>query len=356
MKYGLLVNENNRNIGDDIQSYAAANFLPRVDVIVDREKLDMFSYKNKNEPVAIIMAAWFMWRKFNWPPSDQLFPLLIGYHHYERRLDPLANVYAIPVFREHYDGIGGEWLKSYGPVGCRDLFTCEVFSSKKIPNYFSGCITLTLPKQKYTKNRGEYICCVDLNKDVENKIRSFVGNSCEIINETHSTENIKGVSWEERALRVEKYLTLYQNAKYVVTRRLHVALPCLAMEVPVMCIQSKSMNDPNRFEPYKKWLHFCNNNDFLKNGYKNFDFINGTPNKPDYRSTRDSLIKRIKSFIDFCENNKDKDISFFNKKTYDKNEENKWRVQFLRKILNRTHKEAKEMQQKLVKIIENNKI
>lgn len=351
MKYGLLVNENNRNIGDDIQSYAAAQFLPRVDVLVDREKLDIFSYKkDSNEPVAIIMAAWFMWRKFNWPPAAQLFPLLVGYHHYERREDPLANAYAIPVFREHYDGIGGEWFKNYGPVGCRDLYTCEVFSEKNIPNYFSGCITLTLSQQPQTNNRGKYICCVDLNKDVEDKVRMLVGDTCEVINETHTTDNIKGASWKVRARRVEKYLTLYQNAKYVVTRRLHVALPCLAMGVPVMCIQSKTMNDPNRFDPYKKWLHFCNNNEFLENGYSGFDFVNGTPNKEDYLLTRNELIGRIQKFIGYCESNADKDVTFFNRKSYTKDEENEWRVQFLRKIINRTHVEAKQIQQQLVNL------
>lgn len=351
MKYGLLVNENNRNIGDDIQSYAAARFLPRVDVMADRENLDIFALKDSDEPVAIIMAAWFMWKKFNWPPAGQLIPLIVGYHHYERREDPLSNAYAIPVFREHYDGVGGEWFENYGPVGCRDMYTCKVFSQKNIPNYFSGCITLTLPRQPETPDKGTYICCVDLNKNVEEKIRALVGNTCKIITTTHTTENIRGASWEVRAKRVEKYLTLYQNAKYVVTRRLHVALPCLAMNVPVMCIQSKTMNDPNRFDPYKDWLHYCNNNEFLEKGYAGFDFINGTPNKESYLPFRKKLIEKIKLFIEFCEKNSDKPLSFFDKRTYNTMDEYKWKVQFLRKILNRTHKEAKSMQQQLVKFI-----
>ncbi|MBO4793868.1 MAG: polysaccharide pyruvyl transferase family protein [Deltaproteobacteria bacterium] len=349
MKYGLLVNENNSNIGDDIQSYAAARFMPRVDVLVDRENLDIFKLKKfPKEPVAVIMGAWFMWKKYNWPPAGQIIPLLVGYHHFERREDPLANAYAIPVYREHYDGIGGDWFRAYSPIGCRDLFTCEVFTEKNIPNYFSGCVTLTLPKQPETEDRGKYIVFVDLNKDVENKIRSMVGDKYEIRVVSHTTPNINGATWEERAKRVEGFLTLYQNAKYVVTRRLHVSLPCLAMGVPVMCIQSKTMNDPNRFDPYKSWLHFCNNNDFLKNGYTGFDFLNGTPNKRDYLRTREELAKRIQAFVAYCEENKDKKLAFFDKRSYSKAEENEWRVKFMRKILNRTHKESKEMQQALL--------
>ncbi len=178
----------------------------------------------------------------------------------------------------------------------------------------------------------------------------LVGDTCEVINETHSTDNIKGVSWKVRARRVEKYLALYQNAKYVVTRRLHVALPCLAMGVPVMCIQGKNMNDPNRFDPYKKWLHFCNNNEFLQNGYPGFDFVNGTPNKKDYLLARNELIGRIKTFIEYCESNADKDATFFNRRSYTEAQKKAWQASFLRKILNRTHVEAKAMQQQLVKL------
>ena len=84
MKYGLLVNEMNENIGDDIQAYAEAQFLPRVDVMVDRENLDKFVYGDGTEPVALIMGAWFMWKKYNWPPARQIVPLNVGYHHFDR--------------------------------------------------------------------------------------------------------------------------------------------------------------------------------------------------------------------------------------------------------------------------------
>ena len=36
MKYGLVVYKDTDNIGDDILSYAAMRFLPRIDYIIDR--------------------------------------------------------------------------------------------------------------------------------------------------------------------------------------------------------------------------------------------------------------------------------------------------------------------------------
>ena len=38
MKYGLIIFENTENLGDDIQSYAAMQFLPRVDYIIVRDR------------------------------------------------------------------------------------------------------------------------------------------------------------------------------------------------------------------------------------------------------------------------------------------------------------------------------
>ena len=177
MKYGLLVNEQNQNIGDDIQAYAEARFLPRVDVMVDREHLDTFKYGDGTEPVALIMGAWFMWRKYNWPPSNQIVPLNVGYHHFNRNKDiHQSSSYALPIYEEHYSGCGRQWFKDHGPVGCRDLYTCEIFENAGIPNYFSGCVTLTLPKQKETKDKGKYIVLVDLAPAVEEKVRKLVGD------------------------------------------------------------------------------------------------------------------------------------------------------------------------------------
>ena len=344
IKYGLLVNENNGNIGDDIQAYAEAQFLPRVDVIVDRENLDIFKYGNGKDPVALIMGAWFMWHKYNWPPSRQIVPLVLGYHHFERNRNVYkALKYALPIFTENYEGIGGQWFKDHGRVGCRDLYTCRVLDEAGIPNYFSGCVTLTLPKQKTTKDKGKYIVLVDITPEAEKKIRKMVKGKYEVRKISHFTENINGATWEERVKRVEELLTQYQNAAYVVTMRLHVALPCLAMETPVLVIEPPMMNDPNRFEPYKDWLHYVTTAEFLDKGCKDFDFINGTPNKKDYLEYRESLTKTMKEFVDYCEKNKNKPLSFFDKISYSDEELAKWRIDFMRTSLKKAHVESKKM-------------
>ena len=53
MKYGILLNKNNLNIGDDIQAYATAQFYPEVDYFIDRESMPTFK-TDDGEPVGVV--------------------------------------------------------------------------------------------------------------------------------------------------------------------------------------------------------------------------------------------------------------------------------------------------------------
>lgn len=109
MKYGLILNKNNLNIGDDIQAFATARFLPQVDYFIDREYMDDFR-PEEDEPVAVIMNAWYMWHKWNWPPAKNIIPLFVGFHYADHQL---AKQPGSPIKYEFLNGIGGDYLKAY---------------------------------------------------------------------------------------------------------------------------------------------------------------------------------------------------------------------------------------------------
>jgi hypothetical protein len=79
MDIGLLHNKRTTNIGDDIQTYALENLLPRVDRMVDRENMNTDECFD-HQPTATPMAAWFMGKKWQWPPADCLRPLCGSVH------------------------------------------------------------------------------------------------------------------------------------------------------------------------------------------------------------------------------------------------------------------------------------
>ncbi len=207
---------------------------------------------------------------------------------------------ASPIQDEWLQGIGGDFFRANGPVGCRDQTTLDFFTERGFDCYFSGCITLTLPKQKKTADAGTYVCLVDLKPELEAAARAWLKDSgLEIRVMTHHCDYRKSTaSMEERFAAVEDTLTQYQNARLVVTRRLHVSLPCLAMETPVLSIVN--MNDAgntSRWAPYYSWVNHVSDKDFIE-GNIAYDYQNPPENKKEHLATREALSNSIRSFIE----------------------------------------------------------
>lgn len=297
MKYGVIIHTRTTNFGDDIQTYAASNLLPHVDYCLDREHLDTFRSDN-NEVVSAIFAHWWMNQKWNWPPSSCINPLLISMH---------MNQYTVrqggsPIGDDWLKGIGADYLKHFGPVGCRDYYTQNYLNSLGIDTWFSACISLALPKQRKIENAEPYVCLVDLPPRIQYTVKKRLQKQGIAVREmTHLVSRSDELSYEDRMKRVEDVLAIYQNALCVVTRRLHVSLPCLAMEVPVLAIIDKE--DPkisSRWDPYQNWVHCVSEKDFLKNDME-YDFRNPPENDKTYLTYRNQLIDSVKEFIDRTE-------------------------------------------------------
>ena len=112
-------------------------------------------------------------------------------------------------------------------------------------------------------------------------------------------EEIKNKSFEDRMNDVEKILKTYQGAHLVITSRLHVALPCLALETPVIFIHKKNYEE-HRLKTYVDYLNSYVDTDFEQENIKEL-LENPKENKKDYLEIRNSLIKKCKEFIEVCE-------------------------------------------------------
>ncbi|TGV03954.1 polysaccharide pyruvyl transferase family protein [Flavivirga rizhaonensis] len=252
MKYGLMTYIENQkffNVGDNIQSLAAKQFLPSVDKYVDRESMADYN----DEPVKLIMNGWYIHNTSNWVPSDKIHPLFVSFH---------MNNTAAP-FMLTDKGIS--YLKKHEPIGCRDQFTADTLKAKGIDAYFTGCLTLTLDSYKVDDSeRGDDIYIADplysypskdklfyskksiirsilngkafklgkKNKHLKNFISQELLDKAELINQ----EPLNNISNEEKFEMAETLLKKYARAKLVITSRIHCALPCLAMGTPVIFI------------------------------------------------------------------------------------------------------------------------
>ncbi|MCR6663414.1 MAG: polysaccharide pyruvyl transferase family protein [Luteimonas sp.] len=291
MKYGVVVQKYPRNVGDDIWAYAASLFLPSIDYLIDRDRMADFATEN-NEPIATIFAAYMMHKFHRFPPARNIWLLPVGVH-FSAGYSALRS----PVTDQHLSGVSAEHLRTFGPVGARDISTRDTLLKHGIDAYFSGCITLTLPKQEVSE-KGNYVCVVDLDEGVEKRVRRMLrSENVEIRKLSHvlkKRRTDKNSDWQTRVADAKEILATYQGAKCVITSRLHASLPCLAMEVPTFNIRSEGSP---RFNPYHQWLYGTTPEKFLAGQY-DYDFVNPPDNKGDYLPYRNAIIERCKAFIE----------------------------------------------------------
>lgn len=315
MKYGLLVVEKTRNIGDDVQSYATRRFLPRVDYYIDRDHCDEF-VPEKNEYVATIVNGWYLQYTLNWPFSPFIYPMAVSMHFSNKDWfwDTTDRAY-------HLQGYGLEYLKKIQPIGCRDSHTVKLLEGLGVKTEYTGCMTLTIPKFKNVR-KGNYICAVDVSEAVVEKLKKMTKLEVKVI--THIVpEDYYRLSWEERMENVEKLLKLYQGARAVISYRLHCALPCLALGTKVVLLNEDYRND--RFGDYVKYMDSCSEEELL-NGVVDYDFENMKPHDNSWQKLKKELEDRCKRFIDDCESNPkkydEKNIDVINYKEYVVNKSN----------------------------------
>lgn len=281
MKHALLTYQEGKrtfNLGDNVQSLAARQFLKKDPILINREKL--FHYKG--DDVKLIMNGWFTHNLFNWIPSEDIDPLFVSFH---------MNSSAAPFL---LDDKSVAYLKNNEPIGCRDRYTVKLLKEKGVEAYFSGCLTLTLDNYKVDEAlRGDDVYIVDpfynyptlssVTTGFKQIVRSILnGRFFKIFNKKRDLKKIihpdllktakyktqvlpKGMlSDEEKFNLAEDYLKDYARAKLVITSRIHCALPCLAMGTPVIFVNGfNSEVDTCRFDGI---INLFNRVDIDKNG------------------------------------------------------------------------------------------
>jgi hypothetical protein len=266
MKYGLLKYDENKrffNVGDNIQSLAAKQFLPKVDILLNREKLADY----KGEKVKLIMNGWFTHNIHNWIPSEDISPIFVSFH--------INNTAAPAMLSEK----GIAYLKKHEPIGCRDQFTVDTLKAKGIEAYFTGCLTLTLDSYKVDDSqRDDKVYIVDplysyprpekIFYNAKATIKNIINGTAFQLNkknkhlkkfiDTQLLESAIFINQEppsntythgEKFEMAEDLLRKYAKAKLVITSRIHCALPCLAMGTPVIFVNGfDSFVDSCRFD------------------------------------------------------------------------------------------------------------
>ncbi len=263
------------NLGDCMQTLGVENIYFKAGIhtlsFVNRDDIKDFS----GEPVHLVMQSWFgdYAGVFPLPWSDKITPIFIGFH-----LNTVNNTRGHFVREKIY-----EKMKPYEPIGCRDRSTRDFLISLGIDAYFSGCMTLTFDKREKEPENGK-IFLVDPDKKVLKRLPQEILNQCDMSISHFYYWSEYPVS-EKGAKAFELYardvLNRYKTeAKLVITSKIHVAMPCVAMGIPVIFITT----DPDniRFDVLKGILPIY--------GYRDMKYINWHPDSANIDSLKDKII------------------------------------------------------------------
>ena len=163
-------------------------------------------------------------------------------------------------------------------------------------------MTLTTEKFENVKKE-DYICIVDVEDDVYEKIKKSTKREIKKITHSVDSKIIQKKSFEQRMNDVEKLLKTYQAVHIVVTSRLHVALPSIALGTPVILIVKKNY-EKDRLETFLKYPsahyfseEFCEfNNEIIS------DILEQKKeNNNEYKEIREKLIEKCTEFIEKSE-------------------------------------------------------
>jgi hypothetical protein len=195
---------------------------------VDRENLHAPDVERLD---GLVCNGWYMYNPDHWPPSHRK-ALFTSFHVTTRNSS--AKKLLAPHLREYY-------VRQFGSIGCRDHGTLRRFLELGVDAHYSACVTLTLQGSPGVKKNGS-ILVVDpfyhVTEDWEyqnwqlKRLLSPVDLD-RVVRMDNVDRGIRHHSIEERMQNVRRYLDQITAADFVITSRIHAALPAIALGTPV---------------------------------------------------------------------------------------------------------------------------
>lgn len=229
------------NLGDCVQNIAVENLYAKTGISKDELILvnrdDLASYHG--EQVKLVMQSYFAeaYGHFPFPWSADITPLFLGFH-----LNSTNSSRKVFLKKKIQND-----MKPFEPIGCRDRNTRDFLLAHGVKAYFSGCMTLTFDKRAVEPENGK-IFVVDLYKRALEKLPVEIVKKADFsITHVYKWDKDEEITYED-ALRFEEkareILDIYKTqASLVITSRIHVAMPCIAMGIPVIFIAKNVVNE-----------------------------------------------------------------------------------------------------------------
>ncbi len=276
MKYGILKFSSYKvNVGDYLQlegirqAYKRMG-IPETDIIeVERDLLAEYD----GEYVVLPMAG--AYNRCNGFPefklSKKILPVFIGVFTGDE---------AIAEGMAKYRNLCQDY-------GCRDLVTLQLLRQQGLNAYMSGCFSIGYERRTTEPENGHVYFC-DVPSELRTQVPTDIMENSIELPTAYREMGTKGYS-DDNAKVAKRYIeelidTLKKDAKLVVTCRLHLALPCISMGIPVVLAHTCDNGDVEecRFSGLDRIIHVYKPSEYGR--------IDWNPKAPDIENLKERVI------------------------------------------------------------------
>lgn len=199
--------------------------------------------------------------------SDKIIPVFLS-----------LNIYTTVLNEEDV-----EYLKKYGPIGCRDWQTYETMCKYNISAYLNGCLSITMKFREVNERKYQNILCVDVPSELESFIPLDYRNDIKHCSQILSMEGVQRDCVEQ--LVYKQYLSYLEDARLVITSRLHCAIPCMMAGIPVVFAGKEFVY---RFSWMEKYIRF-----YSQDEYSSIDWTGESSVNHELYGIRDDMIRFV---------------------------------------------------------------
>lgn len=279
-KYLRLNGNETQNMGDWVQTIAMETLYREFGITnyihVSRNNAHTYSGEDVILPFSCFntLIPRINYRTDTFPLSPHIIPIFWSTHLHDR---------CIP------DALKSQLLQ-FGPVGCRDEETFLNMEANHIPAFLTECITALLPQRNEFPNQQTKILAIDIPRDFDAYIPSHLRSNLEYHTNNFVISRTSGVPYMTDEESLASYYTakrllnyIEKNAKLVITGRLHIASPCMAMGIPVILVKNEF---DSRFSWIDKFLPLYSR--------KDWSVIDWSPQKVQYEKEKAWLKDLLK--------------------------------------------------------------
>ena len=220
------------NLGDPIQSLAVIMLYREMgisdDDIIPVDRYDLDKYAGSEDVVLLVNGA-ENYEHYSYGaslsiPSEYIHPIYAGIHIH-REITSQERIY----------------FSTHGPVGSRDYATTDFLVKNEIDAFTLGCLTLTLPQRRWWRGGTNSVFLIDCPASLmrfiptdlfENAITLSQIYRCPTVSDTDRITREEALIYHKHAY--DQLGRIRDNARLVITSRLHAAAPCIAMGIPVI--------------------------------------------------------------------------------------------------------------------------